>query len=231
MGFLSKITEQHNCDICGKKGNKILMQTLKDGKICQDCFNKLGSDRFTTKYTVHDAMIKIGENTFNTNDNVQNCNLQINVSEYEMGRRRDKYIFTAKYKRLSDNYYKDLTRIDTLWSTLYNINDFNGSYAKNYEELCLKNINAFKQIYDEFCIPYKTVEFSCVPAYKRLSMLYEKQKRYKEAVMVCIDAIQHGVPNEYGDGGSGKMYARLARMAKKAEMLDNPEVKFLITGK
>ncbi len=59
MGILNKLTEKYACDICGKSGNKLLMQTLVDGKICNDCFNKLGDNKFVTKFTLKQAMEKI----------------------------------------------------------------------------------------------------------------------------------------------------------------------------
>lgn len=61
MGLLSKLTEKYNCDICGASENKLLMQVLVDGRICNNCFNKLGSGRFSTKYTLQEARQKIEE--------------------------------------------------------------------------------------------------------------------------------------------------------------------------
>lgn len=59
MGLLKIFTEQHNCDICGKQGNKALMQVLIDGRICQDCFDKLGKGKYFTQYTLEEAKKKI----------------------------------------------------------------------------------------------------------------------------------------------------------------------------
>lgn len=59
MGLLKIFTEQHNCDICGKQGNKALMQVLVDGRICQDCFDKLGKGKYFTQYTLEEAKKKI----------------------------------------------------------------------------------------------------------------------------------------------------------------------------
>lgn len=59
MGILNKLTEKCACDICGKSGNKLLMQTLIDGRICNDCFNKLGDNKFATKFTLKQVMEKI----------------------------------------------------------------------------------------------------------------------------------------------------------------------------
>ncbi len=226
MGIFNKLTEKYNCDICGKLDNKILMQTLIDGKICNDCFNKLGDKKFSKRYSLEEVRQQI---ELNKTKKIEFPTYPRTYKErYEMDCRRDKYVYSKRYKQLSEKYYKDLSKIDTLWSVLYNTKDFNGENAKSYEKLCLKNINAFKQIYEEFCIPYNTIEFTCVPAYKRLAMLYEKQKKYEEATYCVLDAIQRGAPNEYGDGDSGKMYARLARMARKAGLLENKEIKALI---
>lgn len=59
MGLFRILTEQSDCDICGKSGNKALMQTLVDGRICNDCFNKLGKGKYTTRYTVAEAKQRI----------------------------------------------------------------------------------------------------------------------------------------------------------------------------
>lgn len=59
MGFISKIKETYNCDICGKTENKWLMFTLTDGRICHDCFNKLGKGKYTQKYSLNEAKEKI----------------------------------------------------------------------------------------------------------------------------------------------------------------------------
>lgn len=225
MGLFDKITEKYNCDICGKSDIKILMQTLSDGRICSDCYNKLDKS-FFQQLSLEEArqqveLYELKSKEFPTYP-------RTDKEKREMDYRRGKYIYSRRYQQLSEKYYEDLPTIDTLWSVLYNLKDFNGEKAKSYEKLCLKNIKVFKQIYEEFCIPYNTIEFTCVPAYKRLAMLYEKQKKYTESTYCVLDAIQHGVPNEYGDSGSGKMYARLARMAKKAGLLENQEIKKLI---
>lgn len=233
MKLIKKITEKYKCDICGKLDNKILMQVLADGRICNTCFNKLGKDKY--KYvgqnsTIQQAKEKLAD-VLPGEKQLTKIPPVGTIERQEMDFRRDKYIYTKKYKALLDKYYDRLPSIDNLWSVLYNLGDFNGSYAQDYEKLCIENIMCFKDIYHEFCLQYNTVEFSCVPAYKRLAMLYEKQGKYDKATMVCLEAIRYGVPNEYGDGDTGKMYSRLARMAKKAGMLDSPDVKTILISK
>lgn len=50
--------------------------------------------------------------------------------------------------------------------------------------------------------------------FKRLAIIYEKQKRYQEAIEVCEDAIALDATHDGTDGG---MQARLARLKKKLE--------------
>lgn len=231
MGLLDKLTKKSTCDICGTSVNKLLMQVLVDGRICNDCFNKLGKGKYSTKYTVEEAKQKIKFSSIKGNYSLKYNHFPPygSIEQEEMDKRKAKYHLSKRYHQLTELYYKDLPSIDTQWSVLYNLKEFHGDYAHSYEELCRKNISIFKTIYEEFCIPYDTIEFTCVPAYKRLSMLYEKQHKYYDAALVCLDAIQHGVPNEYGDGNSGKMYSRLARLAKKANILNNDDIKVLLS--
>lgn len=48
--------------------------------------------------------------------------------------------------------------------------------------------------------------------FKRLAIIYEKQKRYREAIKVCENAIALDATNDGTDGG---MQSRLARLKKK----------------
>ena len=50
------------------------------------------------------------------------------------------------------------------------------------------------------------------PTFKRLAIIYEKQKRYDEAIAVCERAIELGFIN---DGTEGQMPGRIARLMKK----------------
>lgn len=58
MGLFDKITEKYNCDICGKSNIKILMQILSDGRICQECFNKLGDNKYGHTFSIEEARQK-----------------------------------------------------------------------------------------------------------------------------------------------------------------------------
>lgn len=229
MAFSNRTAEKYECDTCGRIGDIALMHILYDGRICRECFRKIGNEKYECSLSVRDAAQRISLYEEFSGDWTKIPPYPYkSIEEYEMACRRDKYVSSIRYQKLSDQYYRDLTKIDTQWSVLYNLKDFNGNNAKLYERLCLKSINTFKRIYEEFCIPYNTIEFTCIPAYKRLAMLYEKQKKYDKATYVCLDAIKHGVPNEYGDNDGGKMYARLARMAKKSGLLDDDKIKTVL---
>lgn len=54
------------------------------------------------------------------------------------------------------------------------------------------------------------------PGFKRLAMIYEKQKLYDLAASVCVDALAYGA---YADNMKG----RLARMIRKAKRNPLPE--------
>lgn len=229
MGLFDRTIEKCECDVCNRSSDKSLMHVLYDGKICRECFYKIGKEKYECSLSIKDAAQRIALYEEFDGDWAKIPPYPYkSLEEYEMACRRGKYLSSNRYQKLSDQYYRDLARIDTQWSVLYHLKDFNGNNARLYEKLCLKSINTFKQIYEEFCIPYDTIEFTCVPAYKRLAMLYEKQKKYDKSAYVCLDAIQHGVPNEYGDNDGGKMYARLARMAKKSGLLDDVKIKTVL---
>ena len=61
MGLFNKLTEKYNCDICGKSDNKILMQTLTDGRICCDCYKKLDKS-FFQQLSLEEARRQINSN-------------------------------------------------------------------------------------------------------------------------------------------------------------------------
>lgn len=224
MGLLHFL-EKSECSICGITKNGLSMHSIYDGKICQNCLKKVDVQEDISSLSISFCLKRIS-----LYESIQGTKIKMppspftSIEEYENFCKREAYVNTSMYHKLTDKYYKDMNKLETLWSVLYNLKSYSGSKADSFEKLCVKNIDTFKEIYETFCIPYNTKEFDCVPAYKRLAMLYEKQGKFKESTMICLDAINHGVPNEYGDNGSGKMYARLARMAKKAKLLDNEEI-------
>lgn len=114
----------------------------------------------------------------------------------------------AHHIAITDAYYPQMDKIEEQWSVMYNLKDFSGKRADLFIEMCLENIDLYKQMatienaYGEDSPP-------SAPAFKRLAMLYEKNQRYEDAVAVCIDALSYGAHG-------GNMRGRLARMIKKA---------------
>lgn len=234
MGLLSKIITKNNCSICNAPCAEFLMHSLYDGKICHECLNKAGIKADGTEKTMSVSLLSKRIELFNRlggDRSKMPPYPYTDISSYERDIIRNQFIYTSKYQKMEDAYYGALPSLDTLWSVLYNTKDFNGKNAQKYEQICLDNIFAFKKIYSTYSVPYDVPLFDCVPAYRRLAMLYEKQGRYEEAVSICMDAINHDVPNEPGDGGSKKIYARLARMAKKAGILDRSDIALMLDNK
>lgn len=122
----------------------------------------------------------------------------------------------------SDDYFKDMEKIESAWSVLQNLKVFYGEQADSFETLCRKNAQDYHRMteYD------KSIDPNCVipkhaPAFVRLAMLYEKREDYEQAITVCVEAIQCGA---YDDGSKGKMYGRLARLIRKSGIDVNPEI-------
>lgn len=135
------------------------------------------------------------------------------------------YFDDKEYNKISKRYYLDMERIEQQWSVMYNLNNFDGERAHEFELLCMKNIDDFFQMtkigsnYSDYQSPIN------VPAFKRLAMLYEKQGKYNEAVNVCKDAIKCGAVN---DGSKGGMQGRLARILKKGNIPITEEIDILL---
>lgn len=112
-------------------------------------------------------------------------------------------------------YYKNLEKIENQWSVLYNLKAYDGELASKYINLCKRNIAQFKDMnthgmhFNDYQTPI------VVPAYKRLSMIYEKQGKYEDSAKICIDAIMNGITQ---DGSKAGMKGRAARMFKKAKI-------------
>jgi len=123
-------------------------------------------------------------------------------------------------KNISSMYFKQLEKIQSDWSLLYNLKDYTGFRARRFEDLCKNNIHLYKQM-NSIALTYHTTPAPNAPAFKRLAMLYEKQEKYNDSVAVCVDALDH---NAWGDG----MQGRLVRMLKKAKRDPNAHEQFLI---
>lgn len=115
----------------------------------------------------------------------------------------------AKYqnevKEAADNYFYLLSLIQREWSVLYNLNNYNGQQAKEFEKMCLNDIGYYMEM-REIDLKYNKNTPLNVPAFTRLAMLYEKQGEYEKAAFVCKEACILGIDER----------SRLVRMLKKA---------------
>lgn len=124
--------------------------------------------------------------------------------------------------REAARYYSEMEQIEALWSVIYNLKMYNSQKANEFEDLCNNNLLSLQAMLDEEQRRgFGRQTPPLVPAYKRLAMLYEKQENYKEAIGVCVEAIEAGA---YNDGSAGKMYGRLARLIRKSGIEVNADV-------
>lgn len=171
MDLLKKIVEQYECDICKKRGNKLLMFTLADGRICDECFNKLGSGKYTTKYTLAEAKNKIQSQTstvatYNTElkEVLKNARtLKTDLLEADFPTPTDEK--TAMYR-----------------GRIYNISGKDKRFPKLPNDICDTEITLNPFVYGAseplYCKPGKEIEFSNRP-FKDTRTAKEK-KEYDE---------------------------------------------------
>lgn len=135
--------------------------------------------------------------------------------------REDEIEIFTKYQRevkpISDQYYALMEKIQKKWSILYNLKDYTGNLAFEFEKMCLDNITLYKKM-REIDIKYGEKTPVNVPAYTRLAMLYEKQEQFEKATAVCLDAIILGIDES----------SRLLRMIKKSGRLPTAEETSLV---
>lgn len=146
---------------------------------------------------------------------------------------RGEHIPSTEYndtvRAISQKYYTGVEDIEAMWSVMHNLKITTGEKADLFEKACYENIDDLKALIDaEESINYPNDIPPHVPAFVRLTMLYEKQGRYEEAINICVTAIKCGAVN---DGSNGKMYGRLARLIKKSGISPSPEITSLLIGK
>ena len=124
-------------------------------------------------------------------------------------------------------YYDNLQKVESQWSILYNLKTYTGSNADKYIELCRLNIQQFIEM-DHLGKNFEDYETPIsICAYKRLSMIYEKQGNFEDAFNVCIEAIQAGI--EY-DGTKSGFKGRAARMLKKTDITPDEKIIDILMG-
>ena len=151
-----------------------------------------------------------------------NCIAKVNQKDLSC---EESCFYDKEFILIQNRYYEELEKVENQWSVLYNLKSYNSDAATKYIQLCRTNIEQFIKM-DKCGRQYKDYNSPLsVPAYKRLSMLYEKQEKYKEAYEVCIEAIQAGAEQ---DGTKSGMKGRAARMIKKSGITPNDETMKLL---
>ena len=130
--------------------------------------------------------------------------------------------YDPEYIALMNNYYSTMDNIESLWSVIYNLNDYYGPESERLKSLCLKNLDELFAWQNAAARRNIAQMPGHVPAYHRLAMLYEKRGQYEFAINVCVDAIRNDATS---DGSKGGMKGRLARMLKKAKLDPSPEIR------
>lgn len=126
-------------------------------------------------------------------------------------------IFLKQRERLKpfeDKYYSLMDQIQSNWSKLCKSKDYHGELAKNMEKDCLQDIQYYEELWNEEK-KYETPDIRSVPAFTRLSMLYERQERYEECIVVCKKAINFGVDER---NRMNRMIKKVGREAHDEEM-------------
>ena len=125
-----------------------------------------------------------------------------------------------------DKYFREMDKIEAMWSVLQNLRIFTGEQADTFEMACKRNINSYHYMIDyERKHGFQAPRHA--PCYVRLAMLYEKQERYEEGINICVMAIKAGA---WDDHSSGRMYGRLARLIRKSGIQVSPDIIQLIEG-
>ncbi len=138
------------------------------------------------------------------------------TEQWEHLKRTNKWAFKkseaevfAQYEKeveyASAAYFALLQKIQKDWSVLYNTEHYFGMRANDFEKACLRGIDYYKRM-REVDQKYGQSTPVNVPAFTRLAMLYEKQEKYEESVLVCKEAISLGIDER----------SRMLRMIKKA---------------
>ena len=130
-----------------------------------------------------------------------------------------------RWKPIVDEHYSLSQEIDRLYAEANKTGDAYSPLMQQVIELCQRDIcleEQFRQyeldkIQADLNMGYTNPEtmpksLASYAAFKRLAIIYEKQKRYEDAIAVCESAIEAG---RLDDGTQGKMPGRLAKLKSK----------------
>lgn len=125
-----------------------------------------------------------------------------------------------EYQELSKAYFSALEKLNSEWSVIYNLKEYNSKRGERFEIMCAEQIDRYIRL-----VPKWKKYDGVVPntsAFKHLATLYERQGRIDDAANVCLKAIERGFEN---DGTKAGMRGRLARLIKNGAAVKMPNDK------
>lgn len=133
----------------------------------------------------------------------------------------------AVYQRLLKENASNHEEIAAEYTMLNTIGSFTGPQADKLIQKCVAATTTIEMLfpyYKKYNQPLPTVS----EIHKRLAMIYEKQGRYEEAALACVQAIRLGMTD---DGTKGGMRGRLAKMVKLGAIPMNKELESILSVK
>ena len=120
----------------------------------------------------------------------------------------DYNLYDSTYREVMDRYFKNMERLQTNASILYNLGVIDGEKMDDLIRLCYQNIDDFKQACTQWERYGESRPYSA-PAFERLAIIYERQEKYDDAIKICVQAIKSGLAED-------KYKKRIARLLKKS---------------
>lgn len=121
--------------------------------------------------------------------------------------------FYYKYRNLNISYLNKC--IDYCLLDINSLKALNDDYIKhqiNMEVRVMKDIYSEKELKDRIDKINSTGFDAGIPAFKRLAIIYEKQKEYEKAIEICEKAIEYG---EESDGTKEGFRGRIKKLESK----------------
>lgn len=134
---------------------------------------------------------------------------------------REYCLLRDKYQPYWNEHFKNLEKIDKLYSKAIKELNINNNYTSQVIELCLKDISISQDLMD-FSVKQAKINKQDVkdnipiyPSFTTLAKIYEKQMKYEEAIKICEKAIKIGYLNDGTKGGYNSRIEKLKNKIKR----------------
>lgn len=97
-----------------------------------------------------------------------------------------------EFRPVFKKYYDLINKIESQWSIIYHSKDYTCKLACEIEKECYETIKLFEKL-REIDLKYGETPMSGSKVFKRLAILYERQKNYEKAITVCKLACNLGI--------------------------------------